>query len=116
MSRLLCASLLLTVAVGAEPALDADGDPLPEGAAARIGSLRFRCGGGCARRLAVAPDGKRIAVSTHDPPDGCSVVLFETKTGRVLRRMPGLGGPVAFSPDGTLIVSGDGQGKLVLWE
>src|SRR4051794_271433 len=72
MSRLirpLCAVLFaLALACVAQPAappgqLDRHGDPLPRGAAARLGSLRYRTAYGDGT-LTLSPDGKRAYVTS----------------------------------------------------
>ena len=54
---------------------DRYGDPLPEGAVARLGTVRYRIPGE-ALALAFAPDGKTLAVSTGD------LFLIEPATGK----------------------------------
>jgi WD40 repeat protein len=85
---------------------DALGDPLPEGALARLGTLRFRhrapieC-------LAVSPDGRLLATGNGSGPRGVSVALWDAATGRRLRMWGGQDGIVrdlAFSPDSKLLV------------
>jgi RNA polymerase sigma factor (sigma-70 family) len=79
---------------------DAHGDALPEGAIARLGTLRFRGVRGC---LAFAPDGKLLAAATG--PAGERVTFWEPATGQEVHQVPGtatLTG-LAFSPDGRLL-------------
>jgi RNA polymerase sigma factor (sigma-70 family) len=61
---------------------DAVGVPLPEGAVVRLGSNRFRIGGGLWGAVVFSPDGKQLAVG-----DTTAVSLFETATGRRVRRV-----------------------------
>jgi RNA polymerase sigma factor (sigma-70 family) len=83
-----------------EPRRDRYGDPLPLGAVARLGTLRFRAPGEI-RALAFAPDGKTLAVSS---PGG--LILMDAVSGQRLRRLPpsdsGRGGDrlLIFAPDG----------------
>ena len=77
--------------------VDLFGDPLPQGAMARLGTLRWRADGEV-RMLAYSPDGKTVAAVA-----GGGVYLFDASTGRVMRRIrPSEGNIVriAFSPDG----------------
>jgi len=79
---------------------DALGDPLPEGALARLGSTRFRHGG-TVWHLAFSPDGKTVASSSN----GQAVRIWDVKTGRKVReseRRYG-GGALAYSPDGATL-------------
>lgn len=107
--RLTLLGLLLFVAApearGQAPTLpqstgvDAQGDPLPAGARARLGSTRFRVGGNIAA-AALSPDGKWIA-STNNVD---TVTLTDPTTGKEIRRfrLPGGYGAsfVTFAPDG----------------
>jgi len=82
--------------------LDQSGDPLPEGAIARLGTVRFRHGANIAG-LSFTPDGK--AVIARGP---WAVRTWESKSGRELSCVSGQVGHILFrasavSPDGTLI-------------
>ncbi len=71
----------LVNALGAEkdaPATDHYGDPLPPGAVARLGTVRFRHEGG-ARRLEFSPNGKALACNSD--------VVWDAATGRPLYRL-----------------------------
>ncbi|MGH7222952.1 MAG: WD40 repeat domain-containing protein, partial [Gemmataceae bacterium] len=59
------------------------GDPLPKGALARLGSLRFRYEGG-ANALVFSPDGKVLAAQV-----GEEILLWDMTNGRVKRRIAG---------------------------
>src|SRR5947209_8234269 len=61
------------------PRTDRYGDPLPDGAVARLGTVRFRFGGSISA-LAVSPDGKRVLVADQER----SVTVFDAATGRRL--------------------------------
>src|SRR5262245_21335771 len=79
--RFLAAALLFVLpADAAEPRVDAYGDPLPPGAVARLGTMRFRhsdeivaCG--------FSPDGTQVVSASHS--DG--VRLWDRATGRLLK-------------------------------
>ena len=61
-----------------EPKLDAFGDPLPEGAIARIGTSQFRLDGWYLTDIAFSADGKRVAATSA----GHEFAIWETATGR----------------------------------
>jgi RNA polymerase sigma factor (sigma-70 family) len=102
-----------------EPRRDRAGDPLPPGAVARLGTLRFRAPDAIGA-LAFAPDGKTIAAYTHYGPSkgrvgggdaiadfsGYGVLLFDAASGKRTQRLPTADAwwwtesPLAFSPDG----------------
>ncbi len=92
--------------------VDDFGDPLPEGAVRRLGTLRFRHGGGYVNRLLLTPDGKTLVSKSYYGE--ASVSVWEFATGRLLRQFPGHYGEnraVALSPEGkTLAV---GQDKVI---
>jgi WD40 repeat protein len=75
------------------------------------GKERFRELAGHLNRaaaVAVSPDGKTTATGGED------VRLWETKTGRVIRRIETSAVTLAFSPDGKTLVTGGGR-SLRLW-
>jgi WD40 repeat protein len=96
-----------------ETRTDSSGDPLPEGATARLGSLPFDA----RKHAAFSPDGKLVAVATWGFFEAVvtgdfretGVLLLDAATGREIRRI----GPsiystrVAFSPDGKFLAAAD---------
>jgi WD40 repeat protein len=117
------------------PRLDLNGDPLPDGAIARLGTTRFRCP---ATAAAYSADGQLLAVGGGDN----QIRLLDARTGREVRRLAGhlprsydpARNPknpfdalvssvgkgnvttVAFSPDGKLLASGAWDGAVRIWE
>lgn len=63
-----------------------------------------------------SPDGRRLAVV-----DAFEVVVFDVRAGAVVRRLRSPGGEspfnvVAFTPDGTHLATGGGDGVVTLWD
>jgi RNA polymerase sigma factor (sigma-70 family) len=88
-----------------KPRLDRYGDPLPPGALTRLGTLRFRPGGGTCQVLFLA-DGKKLITAGRG---GMAVCFWDRQTGKLIRRLPGdpTYNYMALSPDGrTLAVGG----------
>jgi dipeptidyl aminopeptidase/acylaminoacyl peptidase len=84
------------------PVFGAGGDPLPAGAAVRLGTP-----GQPVAHLTFSPDGKTLAAGSAD---GTTIRLWDVAAGKELRRLTGSGyGPIAFSPDGKTLAVGSGR-------
>ena len=113
---------------------DIHGDPLPPGATARLGTIRYRY---AATSVAYSPDGKLLAAGGEDN----HIRLIEAATGKEVRRLAGhlprtyqpardpksavdllVGSTgkgnvttIAFAPDGKTIASGGWDETVRLW-
>src|SRR5262249_15132734 len=88
--------------------LDLNGDPLPPGAVARLGSAHWRHPGGL-DTACYSPDGSMLAT---DVTDG-KVRLWQTATGKLLHLFPAWvtsQRELVFSPDNRILVA-PGRGK-----
>jgi WD40 repeat protein len=101
----------------APPRGDRLGDPLPEGALARLGTSRLRG----ERWYYFLPDGRRLLLPQADR----SLQIFEVATGKPLARirpagLPGekqiIGSTVGFSPDGRYVAAACWEGGSGIWE
>ncbi len=87
------------------PRTDAFGDPLPPGAVARLGTIRFRHDESRLWQFAVSPDGRTLATAA-----GRNLTLWDMATGKQLRRFPldQIIRCLAFAPDGkSALVGGE---------
>jgi RNA polymerase sigma factor (sigma-70 family) len=94
------------------PAVDRYGDPLPDGAVARLGTIRFRHSlldsGPYLKRVRFSSDG-RLLVTVGGR---AGVSLWEARSGRLIRSIDAT--EAAISPDGkTLFVAGSGSLRAV---
>jgi WD40 repeat protein len=92
------------------PRTDRYGDPLPPGALARLGTLRWRHGDQVTA-VAFSPDGATLASGSYS---GEAIHLWEAKTGKLLRILfqgqheGGVGG-IFFTPDGKQLLAFGGR-------
>jgi RNA polymerase sigma factor (sigma-70 family) len=92
---------------------DLHGDPLPPGAIARLGTLRWRHGQHI-QASAFSLDGKTIATAGDDG----RVVLHDLQAGKKLRSFDGMAASaysVAYSPDGKTLAAGVGK-MVCTWD
>jgi RNA polymerase sigma factor (sigma-70 family) len=102
-----------SISVKQEPT-DPDGDPLPVGAVARLGSARLRHGG-IVNAVAYSPDGKLLVSGCDD----YLIRIWDARTGKKLRQLIGHTSwpfALAFSPDGRTLASGANDSTVRLWE
>jgi WD40 repeat protein len=93
---------------------DRQGDSLPAGAIARLGTIRLRHAG-AVRAVAFALDGQMIASAGDDG----AVRLWDTRTGQSRGALKDtFGSPlnVAFSPDRKIVAMTEGQGSVRVWD
>jgi WD40 repeat protein len=91
-------------------AKDQYGDPLPDGAVARLGAGRFRHDGQ-AKWLAFTADGKTLVGNTAS-----GVICWDASTGMERYRLAmHISGSMAVSPDGTILAFSEWT-KICLWE
>jgi WD40 repeat protein len=97
--------------------LDAHGDPLPEGAVARLGTVRFRPAGYQGNSaVALSPDGKVVAIG--GPPNN-QLAFLDTATGKEVRRIESPSDRpnfLAYSPDGKYLATVQMRGGLQLYD
>jgi RNA polymerase sigma factor (sigma-70 family) len=97
------------------PRTDREGEALPDGAVARLGTTRFRHGY-VVWTLAFSPDGQTLASGGQ----GRGLCLWDARTGRMLHhcasdmRIPTIYS-AAFSPDGKTVATAEGQ-PFRLWD
>jgi RNA polymerase sigma factor (sigma-70 family) len=93
---------------------DRHGDPLPAGAIARLGTVRFRPGAPISTVI-LSPDGKVVAVGNW----GKGIYLYDTATGKELHRFAEeqTVNTLSFSPDGKRLASADRKDNAIrLWD
>src|SRR5262245_11571043 len=91
---------------------DLYGDPLPDGAVARMGTVRFRVGGHVGQ-VAFSADNKMLAAVSRDG----AISLWDAAKGKEIRRIEDAtyGSSLAISPNGKVLVTGYGSG-LHRWD
>jgi WD40 repeat protein len=104
-------------------AVDSFGDPLPAGALARLGTVRYRHGKGVSF-IAFSADGKKLAFAGCEAMDN-AIRLIETSTGKELRTFELRPGErpwnIDLSPDGNLLAvaafsSSKLEGGFLIWD
>jgi WD40 repeat protein len=109
-------ALLLAPALRASPPAptDAQGDPLPAGALARLGTKRFR-DGNFINTVAVSPDGQSVAVGGSR-----GLRILDLATGKEVRPLKTAGvvgfAYVTYSPDGKRFAASDHAGRVQFWD
>ena len=106
------ATLVASLAAGAQTRSDRNGDPLPPGAIARLGSAKF-VHGERIRGLSLAPDGS-VALAA----DERQIILWDVATGRELRVFKDINAVrcAALSPDGKLVAANGVGPRIWIWD
>lgn len=111
--RLSIAAFLLAYSPLAVVALPPNGEPLPDGAIAQLGSPAFRHDS-TIRALALAPDGNTLACGGNG-----TIGMIDVRDGRLLDAFSAHGGNVvalAFAPLGGQLASVGADGTACLWD
>ncbi|HEX3149057.1 MAG TPA: WD40 repeat domain-containing protein [Gemmataceae bacterium] len=109
---------LIALLALAAPPTDQFGDPLPAGAIARFGTVRFGVGREQIRHShALSPDGKFLAVEDYD-----GIALWDIETGKIAKRLPWRTSQgdfpkfaLAFSADGKFLARLAGR-VVAMWD
>jgi WD40 repeat protein len=94
--------------------VDQYGDPLPEGAVTRLGTVRLRHGAE-PTSLVFSPDGRKLASTSKDS----TIRLWDVSSGRQIWRLDEHKSPricIAFSRDGKTLASSGEDRQLLLWD
>jgi RNA polymerase sigma factor (sigma-70 family) len=91
---------------------DLSGAPLPSGALARLGDLRFRHDG-WVYSVNFSQDGKTLVSGTHD-----AAYVWDAASGQVIRRVPWKKGNefMCIAPDGKTVAWAEPSGTTHLWD
>jgi WD40 repeat protein len=110
-TRLIVTLITLATTIGS-----AGAQPLPSGAIARIGSLRFRHDRPL-RDVYYSPDGKTLLAHAESSA-GASGHLWDAATGKPIARFRNvpIGSAPVLSPDGKLLVGIDDSSAAYLWD
>jgi RNA polymerase sigma factor (sigma-70 family) len=109
-----------TAAAPEGPRHDRHGDPLPDGAVVRLGTVRFRHADGVTCSV-FGPDGKTLVTGSHDG----TARLWDAATGKELRRFAGHHSAVrhvALSPNAKLLAAAEDRaseehpGQVCVWD
>jgi serine/threonine protein kinase/WD40 repeat protein len=65
--------------------------------------------------VAMTPNGTYAAAAVCEADDTRRLVVWDTRSGEVLHRLPVRAECVAFAPDGSLIAAGDERGRVQIW-
>jgi WD40 repeat protein len=99
--------------------VDFQGDPLPRGALARLGTLRLRHADPVTA-MVFAPDSRTLAsASGGEGSHDNTIRLWAVPGGREIRRLMGHRNGIfclALSPDGKRLASGDKGGEIRIWD
>jgi RNA polymerase sigma factor (sigma-70 family) len=88
---------------------DRYGDPLPEGAIARLGTVRLRQDGGFWSNPAISPDSKLLAAQ-----GSAGLRLWSMSNGKLLWSKREMTGGLIFSPDSKLLAAMDERSNCLL--
>jgi WD40 repeat protein len=111
------------IGISEKGATDSYGDPLPVGAVARLGTLRFRHGKAVSL-IAFSADGKKLVFGGRGELDN-AIRMVETSTGKELRtfdlKPDEVPWGIDLSPDGNILAVGSfnfskPEGAVVVWD
>jgi serine/threonine protein kinase/WD40 repeat protein len=66
--------------------------------------------------VAMQPDGSLVAAAARSRDEPGVVLVWDGRTGERLQKLAGRAECLTFSPDGTLVAGGEGNGRVNVWE